>query len=653
MASWPTLGHSCKVRNVANEANAANQKRRKTGKASQTSKANETGRHAAHAAKAFFLFVFAAFFTVFPYLRAVNNPNEFGRVFTSIAIVEHHTFAIDQPVALWGWVNDMAIVPSKTDGTSHYFTVKGPALVYASVPAYFLFSKVVAPALGHHYPTAQSSQEDKLWWLRNSTWALRIAIIQIPCFFFLLWFEKYLRDFTWDPLLRYAVVAACGLGTNFLAYTHMFASHSPYAASAFVAFALTERERRQSYGEVAKRRWTIAMLVGFFTSLCVSFEYQSLFVAIILSIYGIFTFWGKKQFLAFALGGLINIPPVMYFQWKAFGTPLTPGHQMLQTAQFAAIHKHGLWGIMWPQWNAIKELAIDPGSGFFGMSPFMWLGLLAIPLLLLSPGGKGDGLRRSEMRVATAVWALACAALVGVNAGFIEWRGGWTIGPRYLVPAAPFFAFGAACALERFSGASVARRAIARGTAGGLALASVLAIGTVGIFVDTLPEETARPFAQFVIPLAFAGFVPHHVAEWFGWTTTTFWYVVCGAMLLAPTLAGLWRAHDTGRIYGLRVVSFVLALGVGMVPALSPPKDGSALFVLSPGARTFPFTRSWEPPGRDRITRLRQNAEHDGQDQPCVWHKLAGLERVLGNDAQAARDEARAAAAGAARDQCK
>ncbi|MCL2726313.1 MAG: hypothetical protein FWD69_17980 [Polyangiaceae bacterium] len=585
----------------------------------------------------FFFLVLLPFFTVFPYLRTVNNPNEFVRVFTTISIVENHTFSIDEPVRTWGWVNDMARVPSKTDGTQHYFMVKAPAVVYAGVPGYFLFSKVVAPLLGHHYPTATSSQEDKLWWLRNSTWALRLVTIQLPCFLFLLWFEKYLRDFTKDPLLRYATVAALGLGTNFLAYVHMFASHSPYAVSAFLAFALTERERRISQS-ATERRWTIAMLVGFFASLCVALEYQSLFVAVILSIYAIYTFWRPTRLIAFGLGGLINIPPVMYFHWRAYGNPLTPGHQMLETQQFAIEHKQGLWGILWPSWDHIKALAMDPGFGLFGMSPFMWIGLVGIPLLLLLPLGEPS--QRAGMRLATAVWALACAALIGVNAGFVEWRAGWTVGPRYLVAAGPFFAFGAGCTLERFSGTSSVRRAIARGAAGGLALASILAIGTVGILYDTLPTDIARPFAQFSVPLMRTGFVPRHVAEWVGWTSTTFWYVVCAAMLLAPVVAGLWPTQDRIFVYGLRALSFVLALAAGMIPALSPPQDGSALFVLSPSTRTF--TQFWEPPGRDRITLLRKEADHIGSSQSCVWYKLADLERVIGQDVQALRDEARA-----------
>ncbi len=580
---------------------------------------------------------------VFPYLRAINNPNEFVRVFTTIAIVENHTFSIDEPVQLWGWVNDMARVPSKTDGVPHYFMVKGPGLVYASVPGYVLFSKVIAPMLGHHYPTVTTSLEERLWWLRMSTWVLRIFTVGIPCFLFLLWFETYLREFTPDPMIRYAAVAACGLGTNFLAYVHMFASHSVYAALSFVAFATIEREKRLSRGNAKARRWTRAALAGFCTSACVAFEYQSLFPILILSAFGLSVFWRPTRLLAFAAGGLLNVPPVMYFHWKAYGNPFTPGHQMLETAQFAAEHKQGLWGILWPTWEHVTALAVDPGFGFFGMSPFMWLGLLGIPLLIVSPK------ERPSLRLATLVWALACAALLGVNAGFVEWRGGWTVGPRYLVPCAPFFAFGAACAMERVAGASAFRRAMVRGVGGGLALASVLTIGTVSLVIDTLPETIARPFAQFSIPMIRTGFVPHHVGEWFGWQSATFWYVACAAMLAAPVVAGLWPTHERRRMYAARVMCFALGLCGGLVPAFYPlPADGSPLFVLFAGTRSFPA--GWEPAGRDRLTRLRSEAERYGARRPCMWFTLADLDRVLGNEAQALADEAKTT--GTPRDTC-
>lgn len=630
----------------------------------------------------FFVFVLLPMLCVFPYLRTVNNPNEFVRVFTVMSLVESGTFRVDEQVDTWGWVNDMARVKGKDDGVDHYYMVKAPGVVYAGIPGYALFSKVVAPLLGKKYPGVKagqvgphakpvsppSTQEERLWWLRMATWSMRLFGSQLPCFLFLLWFERYLRDFSLDPAIRYAAVAAAGLGTNYLAYTHMFASHSQYAAIAFFAFATIERELRRSGGDIAKTRPSRALLAGFCTSACVALEYHALFMTVLMSVFATLVFWSPRQamcwalgllpplrffrrwiplgasltptrILAFAFGGLLNVPHVMYFHWRAYNNPFTPGHQKLETAHFAAEHQMGLWGVMWPSWDHVKALAVDPGFGFFGMSPFMWIGLLGVPLLVVSPNGPPSW--RRHLRVVSVVWLALMAIVFGVNAGFVEWRAGWTVGPRYLVVCAPFFAFGATCALERFAQHGRARRALARGIGGGLALASVLSIGTVGLVYDTLPETIARPFAQFALPMARTGFVPHHIGEWFGWTSTTLWYIVCAAMLLAPTVAGLgWHPGERRGETVARAVAFVAALAVGMAPAFSPPADDSKLFVLHPSTATFPS--GWEPAGRDRITRLREEAERHGSRGigPCLWYQVADLERVLDQEAQAARDEA-------------
>ncbi len=121
---------------------------------------------------------------VFPYLRTVNNPNEFVRVYTVMSLVESRTFRIDEQVNTWGWVNDMARVKGRNDSSEqqgdHYFMVKAPGVIYAGAPGYFIFSKVVAPLLGKKYPgvtagqtgphaktvAPPATQEERLWWLR-------------------------------------------------------------------------------------------------------------------------------------------------------------------------------------------------------------------------------------------------------------------------------------------------------------------------------------------------------------------------------------------------------------------------------------------------------------------------------------------------------
>lgn len=568
-----------------------------------------------------FLLVLLPLLVAFPYVRALNNPNEMVRVFTVMALVENGTYVIDEQVAIFGWSEDMARVRGE-DGAEHQVMVKAPGIVYAGVPAYALYSKIVAPLLGRRYPgpaatsglDEATTREARLSWLRASTWAMRLVASQLPCFLFLIWFERWLRAFSTDAVLRLVAVVAAGLGTNMLAYAHMFASHTAYAIVAFLAFAVLERELRRSQEDRQRARPRAAALAGFLTSACVTLEYQALFMTLVLAAFALWVFgrdgsWRARAVGvgAFAGGGLLNVPHMMWFHLRAYGNPFTPGHQQLENARFAAEHKTGLWGVSWPTLDALGALAFDPGFGFFGTSPFMLLGLASVPLLLLSPSGPGAERRR--LRLITVVWASCMAVVVGVNAGFVEWRAGWTVGPRYLVVCAPFFAFGALLALERFAGASPARRALARGAGAGLALASVVAIGTVGLLVDTLPDTIRRPFAQFFVPMVKVGLVPHDLGEWVG-SGGVLWYVALAALLLSPALLAVWgRARR--RHLALRLGAFLTAAALGVVPALTPPADGSPMFVLH--SSTVWFATSWEPPRHDRAATLRDEAQRTAQ----------------------------------------
>jgi hypothetical protein len=592
----------------------------------------------------FFALAFVPMMCVFPYLTWVNNPNENVRTYMTMAIVDDHTFRIDDVVARFGWVNDMARVPFP-DGSFHYYSVKAPAISYAGVPAYWAFEQI-ANKLGHPLPGATSTMEERQWWLRSATWAVRLFAVQLPCWLFLVFFERWLRGVSSDAVLRLTAVAAAGLGTNYLAYTHMYASHALFAVAAFAGFALTERELRRSHGVAKRRRWWIALLAGWFIGWSVLLEYHALPVALVLAIFAAIVFRRPTRLLSLALGGLFHVGAMMFFQWRAYGNPFTPGHKMVENPRFAAEHHQGLFGILMPTWDNVRNLSASPAYGFFGTSPYMWLGLFAIPLTSLAffwlvRPRVGRWRRLAVHRT----WVIAMLALWMVNAGAIEWRAGWTVGPRYLGAAPPFFAFGAVFALEYFARKSPWHRAIARGAAGGLALASVLSIGLVGIIFDTLPETVTRPFLQFTLPLARAGFVPHHVLEWFGVTGIWPWYVAAGCLVGAPILATLCPMREGWKRFVARALVFAVALGVGLLPAASKQTDEEiAAFDLRG------FVQNWEPQGRDRLSLARIDAERAGSRRPCLWVDVARLEQILGLKPEANRDASRA---GSPTPQCK
>ncbi len=578
---------------------------------------------------------FLAFTCVFPYLGPINNPNENVRTYMTMAIVEEHTFKIDAMVERHGWVNDMAKVPDKRTGAAHLYSVKAPAISYAGVPVYWAF-RAIAPRFGVERPTLASTPELKAAWLRDATWALRLFVVQLPCFFFLVWFERFLRGVTRDTVLRLSAVVAAGLGTNYLGYALMFASHAPFACAAFASFAIITRERALHPDDVAARRRSRAFWAGFFAGLATLLEYHAFPVSGALAIYALTTFWRPTRLMLFGLGAALNAGALMFFQWRAFGSPFTPGHRMSENPAFAALLNQGLFGIGKPSAAVFVDVSLNHGFGFFGTSPFMWLGLLAIPAAALA--ARGAPFQRAGQRVAITALALSMLVLWVTVSAAINWRGGWTIGPRYLGAAPPFFAYAAAYALDRLTVARGSRfaRALARGAATGLAIASVAQMGLLGLLFNSIPESVTRPLPQLVLPLAEAGFVPHHLGELVGLPGRGAWYAIATATMLAAVVPALVPMRDGALEYAGRLVIAAAFVFVGLRPAFSevPPAEGGdgGLDAL----RTL--TSAWEPAGRDRITELRLAAPRD----PCAWRRVADLERAIGRAGEAAQDERRA-----------
>jgi hypothetical protein len=584
--------------------------------------------------RVFFALLAVVYLTVFPYMAHINNPNENVRTYMTMALVEDHTFCVDRIVERHGHTNDMALVPDpKSPIGGHRYSVKAPYVSYAGVPVYWAFTKI-APVFGTKVPSEHSPMKDRADWLRASTFVLRLFVVQIPCLLFLVWFERFLRAYSDDKVLRLTAVAAAGLGTNYLAYALMNVSHALFAVAAFGAFAITTTQRNK-IARARDRSIGHAFLAGFLAGGATLLEYHALPVSFVLALYAAVVFFSPKRLLALAIGGGINVGALMLFQWRSFGSPLTPGHKMVENQFLASRHHEGLFGMETPSWEVFRDISISRAFGFFGTSPYMWLGLLAVPVLLFFPSGTPRV--RRQLRIATFVWALTMLIMWVTVSAANNWRGGWTIGPRYLGAAPPFFAFGAVCLLERFAGRSTWRRAMARGAAGGLAAMAAVQTGLISLLYNSMPEEITRPLPQMAIPMLRTGFIPYDLAEIVGWQTTYFFYFVVACLLAAPLLAAMLPARQRLRSYVPRIGAFAVAFAAAWFSAVSPPDPDTEGVDWERGLRGL--TAEWEPAGRDRIARLKLEAQRYGPRGPCLWYKLADLERIVHWDGQAAADE--------------
>jgi hypothetical protein len=287
-----------------------------------------------------------------------------------------------------------------------------------------------------------------------------------------------------EPRWCAAIAVAASLATPVFAFSTLFFAHVPSAALLFAAFLMVtgSRPRPASAGLAAGCSVAMNYLAG----------PAALLAAIPLL--GRERRW--RSMGAYALGGVAPALAVAAYQAAAFGSPLrTPIAAMDErfvspTARWLGIFEP-------PRMDALFGITLSPYRGLFWVSPFLVLALL--------------GLRRSWRRSALETAAAAAIVLffVAANASFNGWEGGFSFGPRYLIPAVPFLA------LVLLDARSIPR----------LLLAGLIAIScannAVAVAVDPQPSGSiAHPLRDYLYPVLVAGEVPEGVVVMPQWPSS-------------------------------------------------------------------------------------------------------------------------------------
>jgi hypothetical protein len=200
--------------------------------------------------------------------------------------------------------------------------------------------------------------------------------------------------------------------TPFPVYARSFFSHAFVAALLFLSFALlTTRDTAAS-----------AAGSGLLAGAAVASEYPVIVIALCLTALALAR-PSKTRRAAFAAGAAIPAAFVLWYQARYFGGPLHFPATFNQT--YPILGHRGVGGISWPSPSAIAGLFLDPSHGLLYFSPF----LLLWPIVAVA------SLRHVRRQPALLATALGPLLLVLLIAGFLppHWRGGWCLGPRYLV----------------------------------------------------------------------------------------------------------------------------------------------------------------------------------------------------------------------------
>ncbi len=293
------------------------------------------------------------------------------------------------------------------------------------------------------------------------------------------------------PRIAAMLGLAYGLGTPAFVYGALAYGHQAASACLLGSFALLWARGEKT------RNWSL-ILAGFLASYASVIELQVGPVSAILGIYAIVLVLRRKLpavgLLWFAIGAAVPTLFLLAYNMIAFGSPLRMGYFFHATQRFAQVHNaSNPLGLGAPDLSRVADLTIKPARGLFWYAPITLLTIPGLIALFIK--------RRFDVAIVSAA---IIAAVFVVNLSYPEWSGGWSTGPRLLLPLLPFSMLAAAGLLAprpkavRWLGASLAVLG---------AVIMLLFAGTGGRIPDPQPvppgavDRLSNPIWNAVIPV--------------------------------------------------------------------------------------------------------------------------------------------------------
>ncbi|NJM40478.1 MAG: hypothetical protein HC853_06795 [Anaerolineae bacterium] len=192
---------------------------------------------------------------------------------------------------------------------------------------------------------------------------------------------------------------------------------------------------------------------------------------------------------------------LMAYNNAIFGGPFKLGYG--QSELWHDQHSQGFMSLTYPHLAAIWGITFSAFRGLFVLSPLL---LLALP-------GFWRWLRSGVFRAEAIVCFLATFTMFLFNSSSIMWWGGWSVGPRYLIPGLPFMVVAIIFVLTRETERSQTRflkSVLMRETwfviAGLLFIWSLIATWGITLAEQQFPPDTIpNPYTSYALPNWLAG----------------------------------------------------------------------------------------------------------------------------------------------------
>ena len=396
-----------------------------------------------------------------------------------------------------------------------YYCDKSPILSFLGVPVFWVWGQL-SDVLGRNVPDYVGR-----YWVTLFTVGLYTSALGALMFRFTGFWRK-------DPPLQLLVSLLAVMGTMLLPYGTLFMSHNAAACFAFLSYFIiyAALKNRESWG---KNKFQWVLLGGGFTmGMAVSIENPVGIVMLGMLVYLFYRLPVKKEFAWFLYGLFFGLILPMPYNWACFGSPFTSGYKYEVDPYFRTEMAQGLMGVKFPQWHAFWGITFSTYRGLFFSSPVMLLGFYGIYRLIRDTQKRADGL----------LIAYILVGFILFNSSYFAWWGGWSIGPRHIIPMIPFVVLSIYAVLPRWKYPVI-----------GLGSLSVLIMMAHTLTDPQVRDNLYFPLKEFAIPNLIDGKFQYNVmAEWGlnGYLSTGIWclFVIGGAVYLFSQAFALARSSE-------------------------------------------------------------------------------------------------------------
>lgn len=555
--------------------------------------------------KNFFMgFALIALLTVFLYAwqnHSGSYDNAASRLDLAYSLAVRNTPSID---AYHGNTIDKAFY------NGHFYSDKAPGLSLAAWPVIKILS-IIAPGVALH-PENQSLN-----------WFIIFVVIGLPSLASLYCLYYICSNLNGAPAVLPVMIYAAG--SLALPYSTLFYSHQFCAALLVFMLFLYFKDLYVSRSAT----FASGVFYGLLAGMTTISEYATIIPAII--ILGAAVINSKKLSHAAGMiaGAIVPGAVLLWYNKACFGNPFHIGYMYEVNDWFRTEMSKGAGGVTFPSVKALFNLLFLPQRGLLWEHPFLLLTVPGVILMLKS---------EKSVKNISIISIFVSSAVILINASYYEPYGGFSPGPRFLVPALPFLFIAASFAWSRLGD-------VLKGLFAGAGLFSMILFTLINAVEPHVPHIYMSPLMDFIVPLLDAGYLPRSLSIMPALSSIAYFTIL--AVIVIPLFAlAFYRFSDpeesdecwSGLAIGLLVFSVAILASalvikpekvqnyyyLGAAMNVNRQYDKAEIFFLNAVAEKPDFYQAWYSLGISQ-TKIAQYDVNKYNDSIASFEKTIKL----------------------------